>query len=382
MSQRPTRITIIAAIVAKDLRAFARDRLWLVLTPISILTAAAVFWLAPSTVDDTLWLGIYPPQSIELMEFLQAEGSEEGVVLVPFAQPERLAAAVAGRLKDASAQEAEVLVGLAFPADFASDLLAGGQPEVTFYTNDALPQIIRDAFATEVREMAYAMQAGLRGEDPQAILPVELPAAEALILGEDRAGALISMRDKLRPMLAIMILMLGSIAIAGLVAVEIEQGTVKALLATPARSADVLAAKGLVGTLLGSGQVLAYMLLTWSFGPNWWLVAALLLLGAGMMSAMGMLAGAAGKDFITTMFLAIVLIVPLAIPTFSVLFPGSPALWVQAMPSYGFVAALMGLICDGRDLVEVLPQVASTLAWTGALFALALFGLRRRLEVA
>ena len=77
-----------------------------------------------------------------------------------------------------------------------------------------------------------------------------------MILGEDRADNQVAMRDKLRPMLAILILMLSAIAIAGLVAVELERRTAAALLVTPVRVGDFLVAKGITGTVLGISQVL------------------------------------------------------------------------------------------------------------------------------
>jgi ABC-2 type transport system permease protein len=207
-----------------------------------------------------------------------------------------------------------------------------------------------------------------------------LPAEEEIVLGEDRAGAHVSMRDKLRPMLAILILMLGSIAVAGLVAVELERRTAEALLVTPATVADLLGAKSITGTLLGASQALLFLLLTWSFGAHGWLVVVLMLLGAAMMSAIGLIAGAGGQDFMTTMFLAIAMIIPMFVPTFAALFPGSTSLWVQLMPSHGFVEAMVGLLGYGRSPAEVATPIALTLGWCVLLVGAALLLLRRRVQ--
>ena len=48
------RAAIVRAIVAKDLREFSRDRLWLVLTPLMLVFYVAIFWLLPSTVDESI----------------------------------------------------------------------------------------------------------------------------------------------------------------------------------------------------------------------------------------------------------------------------------------------------------------------------------------
>ena len=376
-----SRLALIWAIVAKDLRAFARDKLWIVLTPFSLAFVAAGYWLAPAVVHDTVWVGFHPPESALLLQELNDDDSlDDGFVLVPFADEARLVAAMAGELEDATEVEQEVTIGLSFPVDFADTLRSGEPTTATLYLEPGVPEELHTAFAAEMREIAFSFQARLTGRDPATAFPATFPPDDEAVLGIDRAGAQVPMRDKLRPMLAILILMLSSIAIAGLVASELERRTVTALLVTPARTADVLAAKAITGTLLGASQALVFLLITWSVGPNWLWISALMLLGALLMASLGMIAGTAGRDFMTTMFLAVALIIPAAIPTFSLLFPGSAALWVQVMPTWGFVEAMVGLMGYGLSPAEVAGPVALTGAWTAAAFGIALLLLKRRVE--
>jgi len=381
MTRRPSRLAIVAAIVGKDLRTFARDRLWIVLTPVSLAFVAVAFWISPAEVDDALWLGVYPPTSTELLMAIGSDDGEEGdVVLVPFDDEERLVAAIAGDLEDPSDREEKVAMGLAFSDDFRAAIEGGRRTSVKLYVDPAVPPELRQALSAEVREIAFLSKAIYAGEPISSALPVRLPEPAEMILGEDRAGRQVPLRDKLRPMLAILILLLSSIAIAGLVAGEIELRTATALLVTPATAGDVLAAKGITGTLLGVSQAALFLLLTLGFGDHLWLVAILMLIGAMMTSAIGMIAGTAGRDFMTTMFLAIALLIPLAIPAFTILLPGSTSLWVQALPSYGFVEAMVGLMGYGRTPDEVTGHVLLAAAWTVVLFALALWRLKRRVE--
>jgi len=274
-------------------------------------------------------------------------------------------------------------IGLAFPQDFLAAMEDRSlSPTVILHVEAAVPPQLRQAFATEVQEIGWGVRASLAGQDPDQALPVAVGDLDRMVLGEDRAGRQVPLRDKLRPMLAILILMLGSVGIAGLVAVEIEQRTVSALLVTPCRAGDLLAAKGITGAILGVSQVAVFMVGTLSFGAHPGLVALLLLLGALMMAAVGLIAGTAGRDFMTTMFLAIVFIVPMSVPTFAALFPGSTALWVQAMPSWGFVEAMVGLLGYGRSPADVAGPVALAAGWTVGLLGLALVLLRRRVETA
>jgi len=380
MSPPVSRTALVAAIVAKDLRSFARDRLWVVLTPFGVLFAAVSFWIAPNTVDDTVFVGVSPAEAIGLLSYTaDEEEEEEGVAFVGFEDESSMVDAIAGELEDPTPDENKVTLGLAFPEDFVARLEVGTRPEVTLYVDTRVPPQLREALACETREMGWMIRSGLEGRDPKADLPVTFDADD-MVLGEDRAGNPVPLREKLRPMLAVLILMLSAIAIAGLVAVEIEKRTVTALLVTPVRLGDVLAAKGITGTLLGLSQVLLFLLITWSFGAHPWLVLLLLTLGAGMMAAVGLIAGSAGRDFITTMFFAVALIIPMTIPTFAVLFPGSTSLWVRIMPSYGFTEALVQLLGYGRSPAELVGYVLLTVGWTVGLFLVALVVLRRRME--
>jgi ABC-2 type transport system permease protein len=375
------RASIVTTIVAKDLRAFARDRLWVILTPFSLAFAIAAFWLAPASVDDKVHVGIHPPDAVQLMVRLEEEeGDDDGIVFIAFDERARMVAAIQGELEDPTEDEDQVLLGMSFPEDIAGTLRTGGQPEVELLVTQDVPAPLRAAFAGEVVELGFALEAMLAGRALETALPVRFGDEASMVLGEDRTGTQVAMRDKLRPMMAVLILMLGCIAIAGLVAVEIEHRTVTALLVTPARSTDLLLAKGITGTLLGVGQAVLFLLATASLGEHPAVILLLMVLGSLMMAALGMIAGTAGRDFMSTMFLAIALIVPMTAPTFAVLFPGSTSLWIKLMPSWGFTEAMVGILGYGRSPADMMLPMGSCVAWTAVLLLGATLLLRRRVE--
>lgn len=129
-----------------------------------------------------------------------------------------------------------------------------------------------------------------------------------------------------------------------------------------------------------SRAALVWALVTWSLGPSPVLLVLLLFMGAAMTAAVGMIAGAAGREFMTTMFLTIALLVPMTVPTFAALFPGSTSQWVKLMPTWGLTEAMVGLMGEGLTPTQVLPWVGLTLAWTAGLTFLALVLLKRRVE--
>jgi len=93
-----------------------------------------------------------------------------------------------------------------------------------------------------------------------------------------------------------------------------------------------------------------------------------------------MIAGAAGRDFMGTLFFGMMFIIPLIIPAFAIVFPGGAALWVRVLPSFGFIQAMVNTIGYGRGWGEAAPHLAGTLAWTAALFGAGVIVLKRRVE--
>ncbi|HSL96365.1 MAG TPA: ABC transporter permease [Thermoleophilia bacterium] len=382
---------LVAAIVRKDLREFSRDRLWLILTIVGLVMFIAVFWMLPGTVDETIRVGVTPPDLAETLLGLSAgegevapaqddaegQGPQEGqatqgLEVVRFDSEEDLRAVVAGE-----AHGPDVAVGLAFPGYFAGMTERGEPVTVTVYVESGVPAEVRQAMESAVREIVYFAAGAAEGVDPMDVLPVR---QETVVLGEDRAGEQVSMRERMRPLLAFFVLMMESLALAGLIAVEIQRRTVTALLVTPASLTDVLAAKSVLGTTLAFSEAVLMLALTRSFGAGWSVLLAAALLGAVIVTGMALISGAAGKDFMGTLFLSMVLLVPLAIPAVTVLFPGSTATWVKALPTYGVMEAFVRVTSYGESWAELWGPLALAALWCVAVFGAGLLVLRRKVR--
>ncbi len=370
-----SRLAIISAIVLKDLREFSRDRLWMILTPISLIFLIVLFIILPDTVSETLTLGVYPSYIAESFSILidRESGEFQGLEIVGFADEDSLSDAVLRGSGDVS-------IGIALPADFTESFLSGAGGSVSVYVSESVPQEMRRALASGVREIAYAVQAIYSGDNPMSTLPVELPHLQARILNEDMAGRQVPLRDRIRPILVIIILLIDALALAGLVSVEIEHRTATALLVTPARMGDFLVAKCVTGTILAVSQAFLFLLATGGFVFDWLIVTVLILLGAGMASAVGMLSGTSGRDFMGTLFFGMIFIIPLMIPALSIMFPGRPSIIIRLLPSYGLVEAISGVLSEGRGLRFAAPHIMTTILWDIILLGSAFFLLRRRVE--
>jgi ABC-2 type transport system permease protein len=369
MSRPVSRAAVIAAILRKDLREFSRNKLFVYLTLMGLVAYAVMFWLLPDNVDETITLGIHPPGMKALIYELAEEGeTEEGLNLVEFGSVEELRKAVAGELE----LEEEVRIGIDFPRDFFEKVATGQQSTVWVYIDPAVPVPIRGAMSSLAREIAFAIV----GDE----LPVTEPDEENVILGEDRVGAQIPLREKMRPVLAYFVLMMEALALAWLLASEVQSRALTAILVTPAKTGDMLAAKGIQGTALAFAQAVILLIAIGGFGNNPLPVLTALLLGAVMVTGIGMIAGASGRDFLGTLFHSMAFLIPLAIPTFSVLFPGTASAWVKVMPSYGLVQTIVRAATYGAGWIETLPYLAAAAAWNVVILGAGLFILKRKVE--
>ena len=356
------RAGIVVAIIGKDLRLFFRDRFYLFISALGLVLFGGLFWLLPDTVETELHVGIHAPGLDALLTEAEEDAADDGLALTVVDSVEELETAVA--------DGDELAAGLSFPEDFVAAIAAGDPTTVRLLLSSDAPEGLRSALAGVAREAAFA----IAGDDP----PVEVPELDAMVLGTDRADDPLSLREQLRPLIVFVVLMMEMFALASLVATEIAQRTVTAIVTTPARISDVLAAKATLGTLLAFSQAVLIALVTASLGHQPGLVLVTLALGALLVTGVGLLAGASGGDFIAVVFWSVLFFVPLAIPAFAVLFPGTPALWVQALPSHGLVETLVRTTGYGEGWAQAWPYLGVLVAWCVAVLAIGTAVLARR----
>jgi ABC-2 type transport system permease protein len=392
MSRPVSRTRVVGAIIRKDLAEYGRDRLWAFLTVLVLVFTVALYWVLPDTVDESIRVGVAGIDDPVALAGLDAAESE-GLELVPFGSAGDLEAVVGGdadawRIGAATtvirhdadtaapegAEKANVDIGLAFPDDFFAATAAGDRTEVTVFIDAAVPDELETAMSSLVRELAFTV-AGRP-------LPVDTadPAAVFVVLGEDRVGNQASARDGFRPIFVFLVLLMEMFVMASLIAKEIQERTVIAMLVTPAKLGDVLAAKGIAGALSGMAQAVIILIAIDSLSPQPAVILTLMLLGSVMVAGTAMIAGSSGKDFIGTLFYGMVFMIPLMIPAFAALFPGTASGWVRVLPSYPLVEGLVDVSTYGAGWSETLPEIGALLAWCVGLFAVGWVVLRRKVQ--
>jgi ABC-2 type transport system permease protein len=357
-----SRAGVIGAIIAKDLTAFSRDRFLLVITVLGLVFYVAVFWVLPDTVDETITLGVAPAEAGALLAGILAEG-DEGVELVVFGSAGELATAV-------ESVDGEVVAGMSFPPDFIEAVAAGRETTVRVFVRGDAPEVIQQAIGGMVRELAY-LAAG-------SLPPVTFPESETVVLGPDRAGDQVSMQERMRPLFAFFVLLVETFALASLVASEIQSRTATAIVVSPARVSDFLAAKGVFGTGLAFTEAVLLMLLVGALASNVPTILVVLLLGALLVTGFGLLAGSSGKDFLGILFWSMLFMIPLAIPAFGVLFPGSASGFVRLLPSWGLVEGILRSTAYGVPLSELGVEMAALAGWVVVAFTAGWLVLRRK----
>ncbi len=413
MSRPVSRVAIIAALLKKEFTAYSRDLVYLGLTLVVLIAFPIVFRFLPDSVDESITLAVSPPVDVMIDDardaLMQIPGvteeqlaaldetdltEQEGLVLLEFAGEEQMTAVIEGTVemwrtesgetifrdpegdedKPKDADRVRVDVGIAFPDGFIADLVAQQDGiGVTVYTGADVPEEITSAIRSFVREVAYQLAGHA--------LPVEMPAEETIVLGQDRLGSQVTLQERTRPMFLFMILLMETFSMASLISVEVLQRTVTAVLVTPARVGDFLAAKTIFGTFMSLSQALIMLLLIGGLtAENWSLVLVTLLMGAIMFTGVALFVGSAGKDFMGQLFYAMLFTIPLLIPSFSVLFPGSVADWVRVLPTYPIIRVLVDATVYGGTWADAGGMLAYAGAWLVVLYAAGLMALKRKVE--
>ncbi len=351
----------IAAIIRKDLREFSRNRFFVFITLLVLVFYVAMFWFLPDSVDETVRIGVSNTILSTDVGGVTESGTA-GFALEIYGSEEELRTAVEEGRDD-------IVAGIAFPPDFVESAAAGETPTVRILVPAGLPAEIELLLEGAVSEIAF----GIAGVAP----PVD-PITEAIVLGADRAGNQISLQQQMRPMILIMVLMVETFALASLVAIEIQQRTAVAVLATPVSVVEFLAAKGIFGIGLAFFEVVLLGLLIGAFAVNAPAVLVILLFGAVLVTGFGMIAGSYGRDFMGTLLVAMLFMIPLMIPAFGALFPGSSPAWVKIIPTYGLVEAMLRVTVDGEGWSQIAPALLLLAAWGVAAFVAGAFILKRR----
>ncbi|MDX1614666.1 MAG: ABC transporter permease [Candidatus Promineifilaceae bacterium] len=304
---------MIAALIRKDVTLFFRNRFFAVVTALALVFYAGAYLAMPDTVNQTLRLAVFAP----VLPLALEQAQEQGLSLSRFESESELLEAVESRDYEA---------GIVFPSDAASGIGTAERVQVQVYFDGSVPEEIQEAVTTLLEELAF-LQAGRS-------LAIE---TDTEVLGVDRVGAQIPMRDRLLPLFAVLIVLVETLGLASLISEEIESGTIRALLVTPLSVGGLFSAKAVTGTGLAFSQALIFMAATGNLNESPLIITTALLLGGVLVTGIGFLLASLGRDLTSVMAWGVPVLLLLTLPSFSVVFPGTLSDWIRVVPSYYLV---------------------------------------------
>jgi ABC-2 type transport system permease protein len=303
-------LRIVAALVAKDLSLFFRNKFFGLITALGLVAYIVIYFVLPSSVNETLQIGLYA----EVMPPAFEQVAGEGLVFEQVESEDALVEAVT---------EGDYAVGVALPPDILDLFASGERPQISVYSTADTPAEVTDAVEVVIRELAY-LQVG----EPLAV------DISAEVLGPDMLGQQIPIRDRMRPLLAVLLVLFEMIGLAGLITDEVQQGTGRALLVTPMTVPDLFAAKGLLGVGLAFGQAALFMAVVGGLNSQPLIILTALLLGAALVTGFAFLIASLSRDMMSSLGWGMVILIIFIIPAFGILFPGTVSGWAKVIPSY------------------------------------------------
>ncbi len=350
-------IRAVRALLKKDVALFMSNRFYFLITVLGLIFYVGAYFLLPRTVAEKLKLGIYAPV---LPPAFQQIMSQPGTDIKLFGSVDELKQQV---------QCGDYHAGVVLPDSIIDTWTSGGKPEITVFYPASAPPEVPQAIVTLVKELAY-IQTG-------QVLNFQTTEE---VLDPDLLGAQIALRDRIRPLLAVFILLVEIMSLASLISVEIDQGTARALMVTPLRVRELFFAKGILGIGLALGQALLFMALVGGFNHQPLIVLSTLLLGSVMVVGVGFLLASLARDVNVVTGWGILILIVLAIPGFGAAIPGLLSGWTKIIPSYYLTDTVNRVVNYGAGWSDVISNLAVLTAFTALIIALGLLALRRRYQ--
>jgi ABC-2 type transport system permease protein len=348
---------IIKALLKKDIRLFVSNRFYFILTAVGLIFYVGAYFILPSKVDEKLSLAMYasvmPPAFAQVLH-------QEGAEIHLFADENALKQAVL---------DGDYQVAIALPPDIMDTWKAGGKPKIAVYYSTIAPPEISSAIVLLVKELSYAQT----GQTLNFVTDVET-------LGTDTLGAQIALRDRMRPLLAVFMLLFEVLTLASLITVEIEQGTARALLVTPMRVSDLFLAKGILGISLALGQALLFMAIVGGFSHQPLIMFTALLIGSMMVVGIGFLLASVARDVMAVTGWGMLILIFFAIPGFGNAIPGLLSNWAKVIPSFYLTDTVNRIANYGAGWSDVAVNLVVLTGFTVVVLLSGMFVLRRRYQ--
>jgi ABC-type multidrug transport system permease subunit len=346
---------IVKALLKKDFTLFMSNRFYMLITFIGIIFYIAIYFLMPSQVDEELNVAMYADEVPEV--FAQLSG-QEGINIEYYSDEEALKQGVL---------DGNYQAGISLPEDIMEIWQSNGIPDIKVYYSSSTATEIKDAIVAIIEELSYIQT----GQSINYNISQE-------VLGTDMTGDQLSLRERMRPLLAVIILLMEILTLASLISVEIEQGTARALFVTPMKTSDLFMAKGILGVGLALVQAILFMLLAGGFANQPVIILITLLLGSLMVVGISFLLASLARDVMAVTSWGMLILIILMIPGFGATMPGLLTEWTKVIPSYYLTDTVNRVANYGANWGDVGINLAILAGITALVIYAGMATLRRR----
>jgi len=308
---------IIKTLISKDFKLFFRDKFFGIMTIAGIVLYIIFYFIMPNAIDETIEIGLYAPQASNIS---YKNIKEEGLIIRYMKTEDELKQAIIDK---------KLHIGISIPEDIQKSLLSAKKPQLFVYYSSDLSDEIKEMYTMLISEMINEMSG----------FKIDIDDVE-IVLGPDMGDKQIPFRDRMLPLFAFMLLITETMGLANLIASELENGTIQALLTTPMKVMDLFVGKGITGVFLAFSQVLLLMIITGSLTQNILLIITSLLLGSIMVTGLAFFIASISKDMMSVVAWGTLSMIVLFIPAFTVIFPGPVSGWIKVIPSFFLVDIL------------------------------------------
>lgn len=346
---------IIGAIVSKDLSLYFRNRFIAVITVLGIVAFLVLYFVMPDATSVTD-VGLYAP----VVPSVFAEEESKNIDFVMVDSEAALREAVAG---------GEYYVGIALPADIMEKFDRGEKPDIKVYFSQETTDEMQELYRLFIQELAFKQTGQFASFNETQI-----------VLGTDLLGQDIPLRERMRPLFAVMLLMMEMFGLANLITVEVERRTVHSLLVTPMRIRELFTAKGISGIILSFIPAALFMALVGGMNNQPLVILTAMLLGAVMVTGISFLVAALSKDFMSILGWVFVGLIIMAVPAVGIMMPGTITGWAKAIPSYYLVLPVHQAAYYGSGWGDVWQYLLALVGFDLAFIGLGIMALRRKFQ--
>ena len=259
-----------------------------------------------------------------------------------------------------------MFAGFSFEADYRARVQRGEKPRVRIFVDETAGKTTQET----ARSVGELIALG-------AIAPPDASGQKRVekVLGPEVPTR--SFKDRLRALMALMILVMELLAVGSLLSREVGSGAVQSILATTVSLPKYWIAKLSFGALVALAQALLVVGATGGLSDNPLLVVAHLLLGALLVTGFGVIAGTRSKHLMEVILVGALFMLPCLAPAVFAMLPGAPPLIARALPTS---ALLEGLLSAG-DRAPLTPHAVTlgvAAAWTAGVLVVSFIALKLR----